>query len=112
MLTAEFLQDRLSTVIEHDNAGALSFDEVGREHKHASLESGGVQLRDPDLPSPLEPTELLVSQPRVDSEPCDPATVGCEFVEQQLLLGGVQWIRIAGTMALLRQNGRCPLEPR
>jgi len=39
MLTAEFLQNRLSTVVEHNDPCALSFYEVGREHKHASLES-------------------------------------------------------------------------
>src|SRR6266403_1215747 len=101
VLTAKLLENRVGVIVEHHHPGALPLDEIRRQDKHASLESGGVQLRDPDLPSPLEPTELLVSQPRVDSELCDPATVGCEFAEQQLLLGRVQWIRIAGAMAFL-----------
>src|SRR5256885_1180863 len=111
MLTAEFLQDRLSTVIEHDNAGAFSFDEVGREHKHASLESGRVQFWNSYFPFPLQPTELLISEACVHCEQRDAATIGGELTEQQLLLGGVQRIGIAGTMAFLRENGRRALKP-
>ena len=81
MLTAEFLQDRLSTVIEHDNAGALSFYEVGREHKHASLESGRVQFWYSYFLRPLQPTELLISQARVDCEQSDATTIRDEFAE-------------------------------
>jgi len=80
-LTAKLLENRLGVIVEHHHPGAPPLDEIRRQDKHASLESGGVQLRDPDLPSPLEPTELLVSQPRVDSELCDPATVGCESLK-------------------------------
>src|SRR6202521_1065770 len=106
MLTTEFLQDQLRAVIKHYNAGALSFYEVGRQHKHASLESGRVQFWYSYFPRPLQPTQLLISQARVDCEQRDATTIGGEFVEQQLLLGGVQWLRIAGRMAFLRENGR------
>src|SRR5882672_5389610 len=83
MLTAEFLQDRLSTVIEHDNAGAPSFDEVGREHKHASLESGRVQFWDSNFPFPLQPTEFLISEACVHCKQRDAATIGGEFVDRR-----------------------------
>jgi len=111
MLTAKLLENRLSVIIEHYHPGALALDEIRRQDKHASLERGGVQFRDPNFPSPLEPTELLVSQPRVDSELCDPATVGGEFVEKQLLLGGIQRVGLASTVAPLGNNCRRALEP-
>src|SRR3977135_1745179 len=98
-LNAKLLDNRLGVIVDHPPPGALPLDEIRGQDKHASLESGGVQLRDPDLPSPLEPTELLVSQLRVDSELCDPATVGCEFVEKQLLLGGIQGVGAAAPAA-------------
>jgi hypothetical protein len=81
MLTAEFLQDQLRAVIEHDNAGALSFYEVGREHKHASLESGRVQFWNSYFPRPLQPTQLLIPQARVHCEQGDATTIGCEFAK-------------------------------
>jgi len=111
VLTAKLLENRLSVIIEHYHPRALALDEIRRQDKHASLEREGVQFRDPNFPSPLEPTELLVSQPRVDSELCDPATVGREFVEKQLLLGGIQRIWLASTVASLGNNCRRALKP-
>src|SRR5205823_12197378 len=111
VLTAKLLENRLGAITEHHHPRALPFDEIRRQDKHASPERGGVQFRDPDLPSPLEPTELLVSQSRIDCELCDPPTVGCEFVEKQFLLAGIQRIGIARTVPSLGDNRRRALEP-
>src|SRR5712675_281777 len=61
VLTAKLLENRLSVIIEHYHPRALALDEIRRQYKHASLEREGVQFRDPNFPSPLEPTEVLVA---------------------------------------------------
>src|SRR5207302_4446307 len=53
---------------------------------------------------PSAPTKPFQHIPRTHLSDDDPRG---EFAEQQLLLGGVQWIRIARGMAFLRENGRC-----